>query len=135
MADDKIVTKKTAAKKAVSKKAAAQKTTVGESEAQASAPRPAAKKAASKKSAAKPAAAAPKATKSTAPPVAKPASSGSLHKLANVSPEKRLDMIKEAAYYRAEKRSFAPGHDAEDWAMAEREIDDLIARARQMTGK
>lgn len=32
-------------------------------------------------------------------------------------------MIQDAAYYRAEKRNFAPGHEQEDWAAAEREID------------
>jgi len=32
-------------------------------------------------------------------------------------------MIQDAAYYRAEKRGFAPGHEHEDWLAAEREID------------
>jgi hypothetical protein len=31
-------------------------------------------------------------------------------------------MIREAAYYRAEKRGFAPGHEFLDWLEAEREI-------------
>jgi hypothetical protein len=31
-------------------------------------------------------------------------------------------MIAEAAYFRAEKRGFAPGHDFRDWVEAEREI-------------
>jgi len=30
--------------------------------------------------------------------------------------------IAEAAYYRAEKRGFAPGHEVEDWLEAEKEI-------------
>jgi hypothetical protein len=38
-----------------------------------------------------------------------------------------MAMIEEAAYYRAEKRNFAPGFEAEDWAEAEREIDEKIA--------
>ena len=35
------------------------------------------------------------------------------------SAEERYRMIEEAAYYRAEKRNFAPGHATEDWAAAE----------------
>ena len=31
-------------------------------------------------------------------------------------------MIATAAYYRAEQRNFAPGHDFEDWLEAEREV-------------
>jgi sterol desaturase/sphingolipid hydroxylase (fatty acid hydroxylase superfamily) len=34
-------------------------------------------------------------------------------------------MIAEAAYYRAEKRGFAPGHECRDWMEAEREIRRL----------
>lgn len=37
-------------------------------------------------------------------------------------------MIQEAAYYRAEKRGFAPGNEAQDWADAEREIDALLRK-------
>jgi hypothetical protein len=36
-------------------------------------------------------------------------------------------MIREAAYFRAEHREFAPGHELEDWLAAEREIDWLLA--------
>ena len=32
--------------------------------------------------------------------------------------------IAEAAYWRAERRGFAPGHELEDWLSAEREIDE-----------
>jgi hypothetical protein len=32
-------------------------------------------------------------------------------------------MVAEAAYYCAEKRGFAPGHDLEDWLEAEARID------------
>jgi hypothetical protein len=59
----------------------------------------------------------------------------SLKSLANVSDEERLHMIHEAAYYRAEKRRFAPGHEVEDWAEAEREIDDLLANAKRISGR
>lgn len=41
------------------------------------------------------------------------------------SPE-RLRMIAEAAYFRAERRGFAPGGEAEDWLAAETEIDILF---------
>ncbi|CRI67631.1 conserved hypothetical protein [Thiocapsa sp. KS1] len=58
----------------------------------------------------------------------------SLRSLANVSAEDRLHMIHEAAYYRAEKRRFAPGHEVEDWAEAEREIDALLANAKRISG-
>lgn len=58
----------------------------------------------------------------------------SLRQIAEVSPAARQKMIEDAAYYKSEKRHFAPGHEADDWADAEREIDDLIARAKNMTG-
>jgi hypothetical protein len=38
-------------------------------------------------------------------------------------------MIREAAYYRAEKRGFAPGLEAEDWAQAEAEVLERVRRA------
>lgn len=39
----------------------------------------------------------------------------------------RLEMIRQAAYYRAERRGFATGHEAEDWLAAEAEIDAGLA--------
>lgn len=36
-------------------------------------------------------------------------------------------MIAERAYYRAQKRGFTPGHELEDWLVAEREIAMLKA--------
>jgi hypothetical protein len=42
--------------------------------------------------------------------------------------EGREAMIADAAWFRAERRGFAPGHELEDWLEAEREID---ARLRQ----
>ncbi|NCA69983.1 MAG: DUF2934 domain-containing protein [Sphingobacteriia bacterium] len=59
----------------------------------------------------------------------------SLSSIAKVSDHERLHMIAEAAYYRAEKRNFAPGHEAEDWAAAEREIDELVANAKRISGR
>jgi Protein of unknown function (DUF2934) len=37
----------------------------------------------------------------------------------------REALIGTAAYYRAERRGFLPGHEVEDWIAAEREIDDV----------
>lgn len=38
-------------------------------------------------------------------------------------PEQRAALIAEAAYFRAEKRGFAPGRETEDWLAAEAEVD------------
>lgn len=40
--------------------------------------------------------------------------------------EQRQRMIREAAYYKAEKRLFQPGFEAEDWFEAERELDEKL---------
>jgi Protein of unknown function (DUF2934) len=40
-----------------------------------------------------------------------------------IDAEKRHALIAEAAYLRAERRGFAPGHEVEDWVAAEAEID------------
>lgn len=37
-------------------------------------------------------------------------------------PEEVAQMIREAAYFRAMRRGFAPGHEFEDWLAAEREV-------------
>lgn len=58
----------------------------------------------------------------------------SVQHLAKVTPEERLAMVRDAAYYKAEKRNFAPGHEAQDWADAEREIDELLAKAQKIYG-
>lgn len=143
MADDKIVTKKTAAKKAVTKKTVARKSPAPESNGPPVAPHDITEPGSAKKSASRSTSRKTAGTPATAP-VSRHGQSatapklsdhqGSLRQLALVSEEKRQDMIREAAYYKAEKRQFAPGHEAEDWAAAEREIDELIARARVMTG-
>lgn len=39
-------------------------------------------------------------------------------------------MIARAAYYRAERRGFAPGYELEDWLEAEAEVDASLRRAR-----
>jgi hypothetical protein len=43
--------------------------------------------------------------------------------------------IAERAYYRAERRGFAPGHELEDWLAAEREIAALKAPAPTRTAE
>ena len=40
---------------------------------------------------------------------------------------RRRAMIAEAAYYRAERRGFEPGHELEDWLQAEAEIARALA--------
>lgn len=42
---------------------------------------------------------------------------------APMSAEERYRAIAHAAYLRAEKRGFAPGHEFEDWLAAEAEVD------------
>jgi hypothetical protein len=41
----------------------------------------------------------------------------------NVTPEGRQQMIAEAAYYKAEKRSFSPGTEMMDWLEAEQDLE------------
>lgn len=40
-----------------------------------------------------------------------------------VDPEQRAALIAEAAYFRAQRRGFAPGGEVEDWLAAEAEVD------------
>ena len=40
-----------------------------------------------------------------------------------IDPEKIRKMISELAYYKAEKRGFAAGHEIEDWLEAEQEVN------------
>jgi hypothetical protein len=47
-----------------------------------------------------------------------------------VGDEERRNMVARAAYFRAERRKFAPGHEVEDWVAAEAEVDrELAGRA------
>jgi len=46
-----------------------------------------------------------------------------------VSESERRAMIEMAAYLRAERRGFQPGHDVEDWLAAEAEVDARLAQA------
>jgi hypothetical protein len=53
---------------------------------------------------------------------------------ANASPmpsaTELYEMICEAAYYRAEKRGFTPGAEAEDWLAAEAEVLERMKKLR-----
>lgn len=40
--------------------------------------------------------------------------------------QKRHTMIKQAAYFKAEHRGFAPGHELQDWLEAQKKIDDAL---------
>jgi len=40
-----------------------------------------------------------------------------------IDPDKVRKMIAEHAYYKAEKRGFAAGHEIEDWLEAEQEVN------------
>jgi DUF2934 family protein len=46
------------------------------------------------------------------------------------TPEDRQSMIAKAAYLRAERRNFAPGHELEDWLAAEAEVDRQLGKQR-----
>ena len=46
---------------------------------------------------------------------------------AELSTEQRNNYVQVAAFYIAERRAFAPGNPADDWAAAEAEVDRLIA--------
>ena len=76
--------------------------------------------------------------KPTAPPISPTSDSGKSGVIAEtasqvamdraVDPEARKLMIAEAAYYCAEKRGFASGHDLEDWLEAESQIDRMLSK-------
>ena len=58
-----------------------------------------------------------------------------MSKAAVIDPAQREAMIREAAYFHAERRGFAPGNELVDWLVAEREIDGLLApRAARSSG-
>ena len=44
--------------------------------------------------------------------------------------EERRLLIARAAYFRAERRDFRPGHEVEDWLAAEAEVDQQLAEER-----
>jgi Protein of unknown function (DUF2934) len=58
-----------------------------------------------------------------------PTGKKSIRKPAAPSQEERRQRIATAAYHRAERRGFAPGHQEQDWLDAEAEINELIGQA------
>lgn len=87
-------------------------------------------KAPAKKVIAVPAAAAPKAAvKKTSTKKTVPAKASATPVAARpaVTVEQRHNYIEVAAFYVAQRRGFAPGNPVDDWAMAELEVDRLIA--------
>jgi len=46
-----------------------------------------------------------------------------------ISAEEREKFVAQAAYFRAEKRGFAPGYELQDWVEAEAEVLRLIGGA------
>jgi hypothetical protein len=62
-------------------------------------------------------------TRTTKTPAStKPQASFGADARAEVSAEEVRKLIAEAAYYRAKKRGFTPGHEVEDWVQAEAEV-------------
>ena len=49
---------------------------------------------------------------------------------AAVTGDQRQSMIAEAAYYLALQRNFEPGHEVQDWLVAEKQIEAALARGR-----
>jgi hypothetical protein len=47
-----------------------------------------------------------------------------------VTLKERQQLIAEAAYYRAERRNFAPGYELADWLNAEEEIESIDSHPR-----
>jgi hypothetical protein len=83
------------------------------------------KKAPVKKAAKKKAATTSKPAKASAPRKAKRPAAAS-----PVSDRERYEMIATMAYYRAEKRDFAPGQDQQDWYECERIVDEMLGRVK-----
>ncbi len=53
----------------------------------------------------------------------------------HVSPWQREQLIRDAAYLRAEKRNFSGDSQEEDWLAAEHEVDELLARQNGLLEK
>jgi hypothetical protein len=60
--------------------------------------------------------------KATKTRTTEPQASFGAHARAEVSADEVRKLIAEAAYYRAKKRGFTPGHEVEDWVQAEAEV-------------
>lgn len=67
------------------------------------------------------------ATKKVASAVAaKPAKAPAKKTGISVSPEQRYHMIATASYFLAERRGFATGHEMDDWATAEAQVEAML---------
>jgi hypothetical protein len=125
----KASTNQATTKKATTKKAAAKKVAAG----QAKAPSPA-EVAAAKAAASKPASG--MTARKTPEPLRKPKAATPARTTAsaaapvNISADEKAKMIQDAAYYRAEKRNFEPGHEHEDWLAAEQEVEKMLREGR-----
>ena len=73
--------------------------------------------------------AAPKKSPAKPKSTAKPRAKVRTDVATSLSSGERLRMIEMAAYFRAERRGFAPGRDFEDWVAAEAEIEALVPTA------
>jgi hypothetical protein len=51
-----------------------------------------------------------------------------------IDPDHRRALIAQVAYYRAERRGFEPGHEAEDWLNAEAEVDTALTLGVMKSG-
>lgn len=71
-----------------------------------------------------------KAKAKTVAAASRPARGNGASKSRRVNPDQRRNYIEVAAYYIAERRGFSGGHEAEDWATAEIEIDRLLAEGK-----
>jgi hypothetical protein len=47
-----------------------------------------------------------------------------------ITPEQKLQMIAEAAYFRAERRGFVGGNPTEDWVAAEAEVEARLSHKK-----
>jgi len=64
------------------------------------------------------------ATEIPPPPKAQP------HGATDMGPQERWAMVAQAAYFRAERRGFEPGHEIEDWLAAEQDVEHPMPAAR-----
>jgi hypothetical protein len=71
----------------------------------------------------------PAKSKAAKPKVARPEAPERNDVATSLTPAERLRMIEQAAFFRAERRGFAPGHEFEDWLAAEAEIAALVPAA------
>lgn len=71
-----------------------------------------------------------RARKDSGNPAAAPAAVRSAPAGTVIPPEEREQLIARAAYFRAEKRGFEPGHELEDWLQAEAEVDASLGLRR-----